>query len=243
MKIEFVPVNAKVNVKIPKKALETVPETVALFVTSQLYTQFGNIKEQLEKVGKRVLVVQTRHTPREGQILGCNVEDYEVRGEFDAFFYVGDGEFHPKALLFRNTKPVYVYNALENKFFEMNREEAEKAIKRRKAALITFYSKENIGVMVTGKSGQNMIHKALKFNFKDKKFFIFVANTFNFQELNDFPFIDVWINTACPRIAYEDLEKLDKPIINFEEIPELGFGPDENKIPIVPGKVDKFGSI
>lgn len=243
MKIEFVPVNARVDVQIPSSALKKLPEKIALFVTSQLYTQFEKIKNQLESAEKKVLIVQTRHTPREGQILGCNIEDYEVRGEFDAFFYVGDGEFHPKALLFRNTKPVFVYNPLENQFFEMDREEAERAVKRRKGALLKFYTSKNIGVMVTGKSGQNMIHKALKFKFKDKKFFIFVANTFNFQELNDFPFIDVWINTACPRIAYEDLEKLDQPIINFEEIPELGFSPDENKIPVVPGKVEKFKSI
>jgi len=190
------------------------------------------IKKELENAGKKVLVVQTRHTPKSGQILGCNVEDYTVQGDFDAFFYVGDGEFHPKALMFNNNKPVFVYNALENKFFEMDRKEAELAVKKKKAALLTFYSKQNIGVLVTGKSGQNMIHKALKFKYKDKKFFIFTANTFNFQELNDFPFVDVWVNTACPRIAYEDLEKLDKPIINFEEVPELGFSPD--KIPIVP---------
>ena len=240
MKVEFVPVNAKVSVKIPDEAIKVLPKRIALFVTSQLYEQFAKIKKELESAGKEVLIVQTRHTPREGQILGCNIEDYEVRGGFDAFFYVGDGEFHPKALLFRNTKPVYVYNAMEDKFFEMNRDEAERAVKRRKAALSKFYMSQNVGVMVTGKSGQNMIHKALKFAYKDKKFYIFVANTFNFQELNDFPFIECWINTACPRIAYEDLEKLDKPIINFEEIPELGFAPDSKKIPVVPGKVSKF---
>ncbi len=236
MKIEFIPVNAKVSVRMPARALEELPERIALFVTSQLYNQLGNIKKELEDAGKEVFIVQTRHTPREGQILGCNIEDYEVREDFDAFLYVGDGEFHPKALLFHNTKPVFVYNALENKFFEMDRSEAERAIRKRKVALSTFYMSQNIGVLVTGKSGQNMIHKALKFNYKDKKFYIFVANTFNFQELNDFPFVDVWVNTACPRIAYEDSDKLDKPIINFEEIPDLGFSPDVNKIPVVPGK-------
>lgn len=234
MRTEFVQVNMNVEVKLDKKILDRLPEKLALFLTSQLHSQYEKIKLMLEKSGKTVITLQTRHTPKEGQILGCNIEDYEVRGDFDAFFYVGDGEFHPKALMYNNTKPVFVYNALNNEFYEMDREETDKLAKMRKGALSTFYMKKNIGVLVTGKSGQNMIHKALKFHYKDKKFFIFVDNTFNYQSLNDFNFIDCWINTACPRIAYEDAKKLDKPIINFEEIPELGFEINAKLIPKVP---------
>lgn len=41
-----------------------------------------------------------------------------------------------------------------------------------------------------------------KFNgeYPNKKFYIFIADTIDYNQLNDFPFIEAWVNTACPRI-------------------------------------------
>jgi len=43
--------------------------------------------------------------------------------------------------------------------------------------------------------------------------YIFIFNNFNENELENFPNIDFWINTACPRID-------SKNIINLENLPD-----------------------
>lgn len=82
-----------------------------------------------------------------------------------------------------------------------------------------FLSADNIGIMVTIKPGQYSYRKAVeikeKLDKKGKKCFIFVFDTLDASEMGNFPFIDFWINTACPRIA-DDRDK--KNVIDMNEL-------------------------
>ncbi len=40
----------------------------------------------------------------------------------------------------------------------------------------------------------------------------------NYDRLNEFRNIDVFVNTACQRIAIDDMDKLEKPIVNAEDL-------------------------
>ena len=71
--------------------------------------------------------------------------------------------------------------------------------------------------MITTKPGQNNLKKALELK-ADKNIYYFLDDTINFAELENFNFIDCWVNTACPRIAYDDSIKIAKPIINIGEL-------------------------
>jgi len=76
--------------------------------------------------------------------------------------------------------------------------------------------------LITTKPGQNNLKKALELKsndkYKDKNFYFFLDDTVNFAELENFNFIDCWINTACPRIAFDDSIKMIKPILNIIEL-------------------------
>ena len=50
---------------------------------------------------------------------------------------------------------------------------------------------------------------------KGKKCYIFVFDTLDAREMENFPFIDFWINTACPRIA-DDKDK--RNVIDMNEL-------------------------
>ena len=64
------------------------------------------------------------------------------------------------------------------------------------------------------KHGQSRIEKALELaKKKDKEYYIFAFDTLNLSDLENFPFIQCWVNTACPRIS-EDKGN----IVNIEEI-------------------------
>ena len=65
-----------------------------------------------------------------------------------------------------------------------------------------------------------MMKRALELEqeYPDKEIYFFLDNTYDFNSLEDFPFIDVWVNTACPRIGFDDSIKISKPVVNLEEV-------------------------
>ncbi|MBU4283524.1 MAG: diphthamide synthesis protein, partial [Nanoarchaeota archaeon] len=87
-------------------------------------------------------------------------------------------------------------------------------------ALIKFLSSKEIGVILTTKPGQEQLKEAfeLKNKFKDKNFYFLIFDTIDFNQLENFPFIECFVNTACPRIALDDSIKIGKAIINLEDI-------------------------
>ena len=92
--------------------------------------------------------------------------------------------------------------------------------KKVKGAKLKFLTSKNIGVLISIKPGQNQMKKALKLKqkYKNKEFYFLIADTISFTQLENFPFIDCFINTACPRISFDDSQKIGKPIINIEDI-------------------------
>jgi diphthamide biosynthesis enzyme Dph1/Dph2-like protein len=69
-----------------------------------------------------------------------------------------------------------------------------------------------VGILVTTKPGQNQSKGVEllreKLEKAGKQVFIFLADEINFGSLENFNFIEVWINSACPRIV-EDFKCLN----------------------------------
>ena len=40
----------------------------------------------------------------------------------------------------------------------------------------------------------------------------------DFNDLENFNFIEMWVNTACPRIGYDDMLAQEKPIVDLSDI-------------------------
>ncbi|MBU3941441.1 MAG: diphthamide synthesis protein [Nanoarchaeota archaeon] len=220
MKLMFVEARCKKPVFIGKHVLK-LPEKIGLVTTVQFIGQVKEVKSQLEKEGKKVFFGKGKHTAYQGQVLGCDVDTaVSVEKNVDAFLYIGSGLFHPIAISLKTKKDVFTFNPLTEKFGMVDRKEAEKINKKRKGALIKFLSSKEIGVVVTTKPGQEQLKKALelKNKFKDKNFYFLIFNTIDFNQLENFPFIECFVNTVCPRIALDDSIKLTKPIINLEDI-------------------------
>ncbi len=221
MKVLFAEAIYNKEVKIPKKILDKLPKNIMLFMTAQLIPQREKLIKQLERAGKKVYLSKPRHTIHEGQLLGCDTET--IDGEFEAFFYVGDGLFHPEALIIKNEKPVHIYNHAQETYSLLTYKDAEKKRKRLYAAKAAFLTAKNIGLLVTTKQGQSKLRfcKKLEEQHPDKKFFYLVNNNIEFDRLADFNFIDFFVNTACERIAFEDNARFEKPVINIEELIEM----------------------
>lgn len=217
MKLTFVDVKYKQQVKLPPEFLEMLPSKVVLFLNIQFHNQYQQLKAQLEAAGKEVLTVRPKHAWHDGQILGCSVEDWD-KGQ-EGFVYVGDGLFHPKALLFKNEEKVFIYNPKTEKIKVLTSADIEQILKQQKGAILTFHMAKRVGVIVTTKYGQTRLKQSFRLQqmFPDKEFYYLIADVINFQKLEDFPFLDVYVNTACPRVM-DDNEKVPKPMVNLEDL-------------------------
>ncbi len=220
MKTLFIEARSNIEIKLPKYAYAKLPRNIALLTTVQHIHKIKEVKEKLEKNGKRVFLLKGKHSMYNGQILGCDVLHLKPNKDIQAFLYIGTGIFHPKELLLTQNKPVFVYNPVSKKFYELDKREIELIKKRKKGAYLKFLSSENIGVIITIKPGQYSLKQALKLKqkYKDKKFYYLLFDTVDLNELENFPFVECFVNTACPRIAYDDTFRIKKSIINIEEV-------------------------
>jgi 2-(3-amino-3-carboxypropyl)histidine synthase len=79
--------------------------------------------------------------------------------------------------------------------------------------------------MVSTKNGQFDMNlaKILKGRIEDSGLAaqIVVSNTFDFESLNNMRCFDAFVNTACPRIAMDDAERLAKPLLSANELAEV----------------------
>lgn len=229
MKTLFLDARYKYKVKLPANVIDKLPKNVAIATTIQYLDSIEDIKKDIDKSGKKATLLQGEHSKFKGQILGCDITRRNLpkldKKNIDGFLFIGDGVFHPKILLFSQEgkkRPVFTYNPKSKKFSQIKESEIKTIEKRYKGALLKFHTSSNIGIIVSTKPGQQRLKKALeikkKIQKKDKNVYVFVCNTLDFNELENFNFIDMYINTMCPRIGYDDVIKFNKPVINFEDL-------------------------
>ncbi|MBD3303904.1 hypothetical protein GF343_02070 [Candidatus Woesearchaeota archaeon] len=204
MKILHIPAKSTADPKLSESALNALPAKLGAVTTIQHLHELDKVISQLKEAVKG------------GQVLGCNVDTAkQIADKVDAFLFIGSGEFHPIAVALETGKKVFKWNPLTQKLSVVKDEDIEKYKKRRNAALARFLSSNKIGILVSVKHGQNRIDKALELAAKkDKEYYIFAFDTLNPSDLENFLFIECWVNTACPRIADEKVS-----IINISELP------------------------
>lgn len=236
----FIPVKYEGKIIIPENIIKSLPNKLILFSSIQFLDQLNNVKKQIEIQGKKIITVKSKNflysgmSCDEGQLLGCNLEcfdnskdDKKLKEDFDAFLYIGDGVFHPKALMIKNRKDIYCYNPKSNKLEIIKKELHDEYEKKKKGAILKFLTSENIGIIITTKQGQNNTKRAEQLKsrimkkYPNKKTFLFLVDEINFNELENFNFIDIFVNTACPRIAYDDSIRTEKKLINIDDLEEI----------------------
>ena len=194
MKILSIPAKAKVAIIIPEELKKLLPLKVGLVSTIQHLHKMEDVKKQIE--GSVIC----------GQILGCNTQCtvgcFAVDGsELEGYLFIGSGLFHPIAVALNTGKPVFKYNPFTKGYDKVEKEDIEKYKKKKRISLTKYFSSEKIGILVSIKSGQENMKKALELKEKgDKEYYIFGFETLSPIELENFPFIECWVNTACPRI-------------------------------------------
>lgn len=199
---------------------------LGLYASVQFVGKLEIIESQLKDL--RITVV-TSHPDRahvKGQLLGCDNyhNSLNLDENIDAYLYIGDGRFHPLALVYaqkdsKSMKEVICDDPTTNKMNIMGVKDILIILKKYRGSLIKFLTAKSVGVLITIKPGQEQFKSALLLEkrYPDKKFYFFIDNVISFDQLENFNFIDVWVNTTCPRVGFDDQEKFVKGVINLND--------------------------
>ena len=197
---------------------------IALFASIQFVHQLPHVKKQLK--GYTLITSRASRTHREGQLLGCDVyeQNLHLQEQPDCFLYIGDGFFHPKALLFSQKEKkkedfneILMFDPIGKTFRIFTHKDNQKVMGRLKANLTKLLHAENVGFIATIKPGQSFLHlgKKVQQQYPEKRVYYFVTDNVTEHALESFPFIDVWINSACPRLGFDDAAEMQHAMVNI----------------------------
>lgn len=222
MKIMIVESRYKGKINLSNLDAGILPKTIGLATTVQFLDYVDEIKNYLESKGK-VIFIDKMKQKYEGQLLGCDQGGAEkIKENVDAFLYIGTGIFHPLGIAINIDKEVFCYDPIHAIMSKIDTEQVKRYNAKRKAAYMKFLEADEIGILVSLKPGQNNFRKAieLKKQLKEKNCYIFAFDTLEFSQIENFPFIQCWVNTACSRIL-DDYEKFPKPLIDLRDIEKM----------------------
>ena len=202
--------DSEINLSI----LDKLPgKTISLAATIQYIDLIPKIKSYLESLSKKVIIKQGAH--HKAHILGCNSTALDKTS--DTLLIITDGKFHAINNAIQLQKPIFVFNTKTlDKITqaEIDTHNAKTLTKQKK-----FLSAKFVGLLVSTKHGQH--HKQIykikeKIQALNKKVYIFESNSINTAEFENFPQIQIWINTACFGLARDDIQ-----IINLQDVTQF----------------------
>jgi len=196
MKTLYIEAIQKLKSKPNIKPLLNLPKTLHIIYSIQYKKLAEELKSELEKNKFKIVKIE--------QILGCSKLKPKA-----PLLYIGTGRFHPLNISLTTNKPVYIYNGKLDKITET---ELKKHKQKQRAKLIRFYNSDKIGILISTKPGQYNLKQAekLKSKFKNKKSYLFLADTIDTAEFENFQ-LPIYINTACPTLRHPQ-------IINLREL-------------------------
>jgi 2-(3-amino-3-carboxypropyl)histidine synthase len=156
-----------------------------------------------------------------GQVTGCNYTNVKsIAEEVDAFLFVGGGRFHALGIALSTSKPTIIADPYEGRACAIS-DEAQKIVKQRWASIEQASSAKVLGVLVGLKPGQMHLDVALRvketIERSGKTAYLLAVKEINPETLLEFPTIDAYVNTACPRISLEAPAKFSRPVLTVNE--------------------------
>jgi 2-(3-amino-3-carboxypropyl)histidine synthase len=195
--------------------------TVGLATSVQHLQMLNQARELLTRAGKTVIVGDSGQMGYAGQVTGCNYSNAKsIAGEVEAFLFVGGGIFHALGIALSTSKPTIVADPYDNRAYLIN-VQAKKILQQRFAIIQEAKNAGKFGIFVGLKPGQKHLDNALRMKElaekNGKAAYLLAAREINPETLLEFPSIDAYVNTACPRVSLEATGKFQKPVLTVNE--------------------------
>jgi 2-(3-amino-3-carboxypropyl)histidine synthase len=220
----YVEARAAVNVnEAVEKALPLLANfsKIGLATSVQHLQTLNETREFLVRAGKTVIVGEAGHVGYAGQVIGCDYSNVKsISDEVEAYLFVGGGMFHALGIALSTSKPTIIADPYDNRAFSVDGE-AQKLLKMHWACIEQAKDAKTYGVIIGLKPGQKRIDEALKVKAliekQGKTAYLMAIREVTPESLLEFPTIDAYVNTACPRISLDAPGKFSKPILTINE--------------------------
>ncbi|OKY79217.1 MAG: Diphthamide synthase subunit DPH2 [Candidatus Methanohalarchaeum thermophilum] len=232
IKVNYYPIKFSLsNKNLLEDATDKLNGTkIGLVGTIHYIDSLRSIKAFLEKNGFNVVLEEGDYRISElGQILGCN---YSAAPEdVEEYLYIGGGRFHPIGLSFSKNKRVVIIDP-EKEEVRVT-EDYDEFIKKRMLYVEKASNANEVGVILVTKIGQTRYNEALKIKKacreKDIKCTLITLDTISPSKLDRFD-LDVFVNTGCPRLTYDDSDRFNQLILTPGEFRVAFLSEDFNDI-------------
>lgn len=221
----YIEAKAKVDANTAiRKALPLLNrwKTIGLATTIQHVQALDAAKNLLREAGKKAVVGEASGLVKyAGQVIGCDYTTVKsIADEVEAFLFVGGGRFHAIGVSLATGKPTVVADPYENRAYSVENE-VQRIIKQRWASISEAKQAEAFGVLVGLKTGQKRVEEALRVKEKleknGKTATLLALREITPEALLQFPSINAFVDTACPRIALDDASRFLKPVLTVNE--------------------------
>ena len=188
-------------------------ETVGLVTTVQHVHLIPAMERFLQSKGISCSVAEGGgRTPNRGQVLGCSFTAAKATGAEEILF-VGTGLFHPIGIALATRARVIALDPLTGTAQEVS---GDALMRRRFTVMEKARGAKSVGIIVSTKSGQQRMDLARRLASLSPVAVIVTMREVNPDELLNLGFA-CYVNTACPRLAYDDQVRFPVPVLSPQE--------------------------
>lgn len=224
--LPLVYVEAKAKINIKQTLAKAAPfleswNRIALVTTVQHVHQLDEAKRLLEAAGKTVLIGNADPTKYPGQLIGCDFGNAQsVSDKVEAFLFVGGGRFHAMGVALATGKPTIITDPYEELAYPIQ-DDARRVIMQRWGNISEAKEAKSFGVLISLKSGQMRLNAALdikeRLERNGRNATLLAIREVTPSALMQFPSLDAFVNTACPRLSLDDSPNYGKPLLYLNE--------------------------
>jgi 2-(3-amino-3-carboxypropyl)histidine synthase len=188
-------------------------DRIGLVTTIQHVHLLDEISSYLKTRGVECIVAGGNgRTPFPGQVLGCSFEAARATGA-EEILYVGTGVFHPLGVQLATGSRVVSLDPYTAQTEVVN---ASHLLRKRFALIEKARSAKSVGILLSLKSGQKRSDLAKSLQSLSGNAFIVTLFEVSPEALLNLGF-DCYVNTACPRLAYDDQIRFAVPLLSPPE--------------------------
>ena len=187
--------------------------TIGLVTTTQHTHLLPAVQEILISRGYRAVIRPgEERTPEPGQILGCSFSAARIPDATD-ILVITTGIFHPLGVSLATGTHVVALDPLTGEAQEVD---GRRFLMRRHAIIEKARGADQFGIIVSRKPGQNRYDRARKLAAISERAYLVFMGEVSPDELLNLGF-GAYVNTACPRLAYDDQVRFPVPVLTPAE--------------------------